>query len=53
MDIHLYEYKGKVFYIEKKQVIEILIKSQVVVNTPYFREENLNYSRLSIKDKGP
>ena len=53
IDVHLCEYKGKAFYIEKERVVEILIKSQVMVNAPYFQEENPNYSRLSIKDKGP
>jgi hypothetical protein len=53
IDVHLYKYKGKAFYIKKERVIKILIKSRVVVNAPYFREENLNYSRPSIKDKGP
>jgi len=50
MDIHLCEYKGKVFYIEKGRVIETFVKSQVVVNVAYFREENPNYSRPSIKE---
>jgi len=50
MDIYLYEYKGKVFYIEKDRVVEISIKSRVVVDAPYFREENPNYTRPSIKE---
>jgi hypothetical protein len=55
MNIHLYDYKGKAFYIEKGQVIEIFINSQVVVNMAYFREENPNYTRPSIKEsnRGP
>jgi len=55
MDVHLCEYEGKAFYIKKGQVVEIPIKSRVVVNAPYFREENPNYSRPSIKEsnRGP
>jgi len=55
IDIYLCEYNSKVFYIKKGQVIETFIKSQVVVNTAYFREENPNYSRPSIKEsnRGP
>jgi hypothetical protein len=36
IDIHLCEYKGKAFYIKRKKVVEIFIKSQVMVNTAYF-----------------
>ena len=50
IDIHLYEYKGKAFYIEKGRVVEIFIKSRVVVDAAYFREENPNYTRPSIKE---
>jgi hypothetical protein len=50
IDIYLYKYKGKTFYIEKGQVIEIFIKSRVIVNMAYFREENPNYTRPSIKE---
>jgi hypothetical protein len=50
IDIHLCEYKGNVFYIKKEQVVKIFIKSQIVVDAPYFREENLNYTRPSIKE---
>ncbi|KAH8772429.1 hypothetical protein F5882DRAFT_505893 [Hyaloscypha sp. PMI_1271] len=50
IDIHLCEYKGKAFYIEKGQVIETFIKSRVVVDVAYFREENPNYTRPSIKE---
>ena len=55
MDVHLCEYEGKAFYIKKGQVVEISIKSRVVVDAPYFREENPNYSRPSIKEsnRGP
>jgi hypothetical protein len=54
MDVHHCEYEGKAFYIEKERVVEISIKSRVVVDAPYFREENPNYSRPSIKDnRGP
>ncbi|PMD66309.1 uncharacterized protein K444DRAFT_640176 [Hyaloscypha bicolor E] len=55
MDIHLCEYEGKAFYIEKGRVVEIFIKSRVVVNAAYFREENPNYTRPSIKEsnRGP
>ncbi|KAH6667778.1 hypothetical protein B0J14DRAFT_601424 [Halenospora varia] len=42
MDIHLYEYEGKAFYIEKERVVEIYMKSRVVVDAAYFREENPN-----------
>ncbi|CZT41144.1 uncharacterized protein RSE6_00844 [Rhynchosporium secalis] len=54
MGVHFYEYEGKAFYIEKGQIIELFIKSQVVVDAAYFREENPNYARPSIKnsDKG-
>ncbi|KAH6712098.1 hypothetical protein BKA61DRAFT_577202 [Leptodontidium sp. MPI-SDFR-AT-0119] len=54
MDVHLCEYKGKGFYIEKDRVVEIPIESRVVVDAAYFREENPNYARPSIKnsDKG-
>jgi hypothetical protein len=50
MDIHLCEYKGKAFYIKKGRVVEIFIKSRVVVDAAYFREENPNYTRPSIKE---
>jgi hypothetical protein len=50
MDIHLCEYEGKAFYIEKGRVIETFVKSRVVVDAAYFREENPNYSRPSIKE---
>jgi hypothetical protein len=50
MDIHLCEYEGKAFYIAKERVIEIFIKSRVVVDAAYFREENPNYARPSIKE---
>jgi hypothetical protein len=50
MDIHLCEYKGKAFYIEKGRVIETFVESRVVVDAAYFREENPNYSRPSIKE---
>jgi hypothetical protein len=36
MDIYLYEYEGKAFYIEKGRVVEIFIKSRVVVDAAYF-----------------
>jgi hypothetical protein len=49
-DIHLCKYKGKEFYIEKGRIIETFIKSRVVVDTPYSREENPNYTRPSIKE---
>jgi len=54
MGVHLYEYKGKAFYIEKGQVVEMFVKSRVVVDAAYFREENPNYARPSIEgsDKG-
>ena len=50
IDVYLYEYEDKAFYIKKGQVVEISIKSRVVVDAPYFREENSNYSRPSIKE---
>jgi hypothetical protein len=50
MEIHLCEYEGKAFYIEKGRVVEIFIKSRVVVDAAYFREENPNYTRPSIKE---
>jgi len=50
MDIHLCEYKGKAFYIEKGRVVETFVKSRVVVDAAYFREENPNYTRPSIKE---
>jgi len=50
MDAHHCEYKGKAFYIEKEWVVEISIKTQVMVDPPYFQEENPNYSRPSIKN---
>jgi hypothetical protein len=50
MDIYLYKYEGKAFYIEKGRVIEIFIKSQVVIDVTYFREENPNYIKPSIKE---
>jgi hypothetical protein len=55
MDVHLCEYEGIAFYIKKGRVVEIFIKSRVVVDAPYFREENPNYSRPSIKEsnRGP
>jgi hypothetical protein len=55
IDIYFCEYKSKAFYIEEGQVIEIFIKSQVVIDMVYFREKNPNYTRPSIKepDKGP
>jgi phage FluMu protein Com len=31
-------------------MVEIFIKSRVVVNAAYFREENPNYTRPSIKE---
>jgi hypothetical protein len=40
MDIHQCEFEGKAFYIEKNQVVEIFIKSRVMVDASYFREEN-------------
>jgi hypothetical protein len=54
VDIHPCEYKGRAFYIEKEKVVEIFIKSRVVVDAAFFREENPNYARPSIKesDKG-
>lgn len=36
INVYLCEYKGKVFYIKKEQIIKISIKSQVIINTPYF-----------------
>lgn len=55
MDIHLREYEGKAFYIEKGRVVEIFIKSRVVVDAAYFQEENPNYTRPAIKEsnRGP
>jgi hypothetical protein len=50
IDIYLCEYKGKAFYIEKGRVIEIFIKSQVMVDAAYFQEENPNYIRPAIKE---
>ncbi|KAH8586089.1 P-loop containing nucleoside triphosphate hydrolase protein, partial [Bisporella sp. PMI_857] len=50
MNIHLGEYKGRAFYIEKERVVEIFIKSRVVVDAAYFREKNPNYTRPSIKE---
>jgi hypothetical protein len=55
IDIYLCEYEGKVFYIEKGRVVEIFIKSRVVVDAAYFQEENPNYIRPAIKEpnRGP
>jgi hypothetical protein len=55
IDIHLCKYEGKAFYIEKGRVIEIFIKSRVVVDAAYFQEENPNYTRPAIKEsnRGP
>lgn len=50
IDVYYCEYEGKVFYIEKERVVEIFIKSRVVVDAAYFQEENPNYSRPSIKE---
>ena len=50
MDVHLREYEGKAFYIEKGRVVQIFIKSRIVVDPAYFREENPNYTRPSIKE---
>jgi hypothetical protein len=50
MNIHPFKYEGKAFYIEKEKVVEIFIKSRVVVDVVYFREENPNYTRPSIKE---
>jgi hypothetical protein len=50
MDIHLCEYKGNAFYIEKSRVVEIFVESRVVVDAAYFREENPKYTRPSIKE---
>ena len=50
MDIHLREYEGRAFYIEKGRVVQIFIKSRIVVDAAYFREENPNYTRPSIKE---
>jgi hypothetical protein len=50
MDFHLCEYESKAFYIEKGRVVEIFIKSRVVIDAAYFREENPNYARPSIKE---
>ncbi|CZS92550.1 uncharacterized protein RAG0_03160 [Rhynchosporium agropyri] len=49
MGVHLCDYKGKRFYIEKDRVVEIPVESRVVVDAAYFREENPNYARPSIK----
>ena len=38
MRVRLYEYKGKAFYIEEGEVVEIFIKSRVMVDPAYFRE---------------
>lgn len=38
MYAHYCEYKGKVFYVAKEKVFEILIKSRVLVDATYFRE---------------
>ena len=35
---HLYEHKGKVFYIEEGQVVEIFIKSRVIVDAAFFEK---------------
>jgi hypothetical protein len=55
IDIHLCKYKGKAFYIKRGQVVEIFVKSRVVVDAAYFREENPNYTKPSIKEsnRGP
>jgi hypothetical protein len=50
IDAYYCEYEDKAFYIEKERVVEISIKSRVIVDPPYFREENPNYFRPSIKD---
>jgi hypothetical protein len=42
--------EGNAFYIETGRVVEIFIVSRVVVDAAYFREENPNYTRLSIKE---
>lgn len=47
---HLCEYEGRAFYVEKGQVVEMFIKSRVVIDAAYFREENPNYTRPSIKE---
>jgi hypothetical protein len=49
MDIYPCDYEGRAFYIEKEKVVEIFIKSRVVVDAAFFREENPNYARPSIK----
>jgi hypothetical protein len=50
IDIYFYEYESKAFYIEQERVVEIFIKSRVVVDVFYFREENPNYTRPTIKE---
>jgi hypothetical protein len=54
IDVYLYKYKGKAFYIKKEQVVKMFIKSRVVIDAAYFREDNPNYTKPSIKesDKG-
>jgi hypothetical protein len=50
MNIHLCQYEGKAFYVERGESVEIFVKSRVVVDPAYFREENPNYIRPSIKE---
>lgn len=54
MGIHHCQYHGTAFYIQKEKVVQTFVKSRVVVDAPYFREENPNYARPSVKesDKG-
>jgi hypothetical protein len=50
MGVHLCGYEGKAFYTEKERVVDIFIKSRVVVDAAYFREENPNHARPSVKE---
>ena len=51
MDVHHYQYQGTAFYISReKKVVQIFVKSRILVDATYFREENPNYERPSIKE---
>ena len=48
LGVHYLQYYGNAFFIEKGEVVEVPIKSRIMVNAAFFRKNNPNYVRPRI-----
>ncbi|KAL9126352.1 MAG: hypothetical protein Q9217_004582 [Psora testacea] len=48
LGVHHLQYHGNAFYLQKGELVEVPVKSQIMVDAAYFRENNPNYTRPRI-----